>query len=198
MTASAQLQGTERPTAIAPTRPRSVLLVDADCVFRERLARVLRARGFDVMVAADGPSGVAAARHAAPDFALVDASPRGAIEDDVLSALVSGAPAVRIVVLTGNGSIAAAVGALRRGASDYLTKPIDADAVVAALDHLGSGGPPQARAAPDVTPSLARATWEHLQRILVGTNGNVSETARRLGIPRRSLQGKLRKAPPRR
>lgn len=187
----------ESPTAIAPARSRSVLLVDDDHVFRERLGRALRARGFDVRVATDGASAVAAARQAAPDFAVVDASPRGVIDDDLLPALLPAAPTVKIVVVTGHGSIAAAVGALQRGACDYLQKPIEADAVVAALERLDAGDPPVSRAAPEITPSLARAMWEHLQRILVATNGNVSETARRLGIPRRSLQLKLKKAPPR-
>jgi two-component system response regulator RegA len=139
---------------------------------------------------------VAAARRTAPDFAVVDASPRGVIDDDVLPALLPAAPTAKIVVVTANGSIAAAVGAMRRGVRDYLTKPIDAETVVAALERLDAGAPPAPRAAPELTPSLARATWEHLQRILVATNGNVSETARRLGIPRRSLQFKLKKAPP--
>jgi two-component system response regulator RegA len=104
---------------------------------------------------------------------------------------------MRVVVLTGYGSIVSVVEAMRLGAHSYLSKPADADEVLAALTGEGPGpeAAPETRQAP--SPSLARAEWEHIQRILADCNGNVSETARRLGITRRTLQLKLKKYPPR-
>ena len=103
------------------------------------------------------------------------------------------APGARIVVLTGYGSITSAVEALRAGAHDYLSKPVDADQVIAAL--IGEAAPRAEAEAP--SPTLARAEWEHIQRILADTHQNISEAARRLGITRRTLQLKLKKYPPR-
>jgi two-component system response regulator RegA len=99
-------------------------------------------------------------------------------------------------MLTGYGSIASAVEAIQRGVHQYLTKPLDADELVAALDRLDGGQVPE-EVVPDGTPSLARAEWEHIQRVLADTSGNISETARRLGVARRTLQIKLKKFPPR-
>ena len=103
------------------------------------------------------------------------------------------------MVLTGYGNIASAVDALHRGAHDYLSKPADADEIIAALlgqKAAGAASGPGARVA-DPPPSLARAEWEHMTRILADVGGNVSEAARRLGITRRTLQLKLKKDPPR-
>jgi two-component system response regulator RegA len=100
-------------------------------------------------------------------------------------------PQARVIVLTGYGSITSAVEALRAGAHDYLSKPVDADEVITALTSDA------ARPAPESAPSLARAEWEHIQRILADCQHNISETARRLGITRRTLQLKLKKYPPR-
>ena len=175
---------------------RSVLLVDDDETFRERLARALRQRGFAVVGAADAAAALAAAREATPDFAVVDMRMPGASGLDVIDALASMCPETKIVVLTGYGSIASAVEALRRGAHHYLSKPIDADELVSAL-MLVEGAPEEGRPAPDATPSLARAEWEHIQRVLADCDGNVSQAARRLGIARRTLQLKLKKDPPR-
>jgi two-component system, response regulator RegA len=174
----------------APT----LLLVDDDDVLRERLGRALRERGFEVTTAAGGEEAIAAARRDAPEFAIVDLRMPGPSGIDVLDALRAVDPATRVLMLTGYGSIATAVEATRRGAVGYLPKPADADEIVAALTG---------RAAPDGpaeidTPSLARAEWEHIQRVLADCGGNVSETARRLGIHRRSLQRKLQKYPPQR
>jgi two-component system response regulator RegA len=108
-------------------------------------------------------------------------------------------PKLRVVVLTGYGSIASAVEAMRLGAHNYVSKPADADDVLAAV--TGDARPVEtgaARTAPvSPPPTLARAEWEHIQRILADTGNNVSETARRLGITRRTLQLKLKKYPPR-
>jgi two-component system response regulator RegA len=101
-------------------------------------------------------------------------------------------PTTKIVVLTGYGSIATAVEAMRRGATSYLPKPADADEILVALADT----PPQVTGGDFPAPSLARAEWEHIQRVLADCGGNISEAARRLGLHRRSLQLKLRKYPP--
>ena len=170
----------------------TLLLVDDDDVLRERLGRALAQRGFEVSLAANGEEAIAIARRDAPEYAVVDLRMPGGSGIDVLDALRAIDPATRVLMLTGYGSIATAVEATRRGAVGYLSKPADADEVVAALTGRASSD----TAAVIDTPSLARAEWEHIQRVLVDCAGNVSETARRLGIHRRSLQRKLHKYPP--
>ena len=171
----------------------AILLVDDDEVFRERLARALRDRGYEVATAADHDGAVAAARAKKPDFAIVDLRMPGLSGLALLGPLHAIAPGARIVVLTGYGSITSAVEALRAGAHDYLSKPVDADQIIGAL----TGEPARpAEATPAPSPTLARAEWEHIQRILADTHNNISETARRLGITRRTLQLKLKKYPP--
>ncbi len=170
----------------------TLLLVDDDDVLRERLGRALAQRGFEVSLAANGEEAIAIARRDAPEYAVVDLRMPGGSGIDVLDALRAIDPATRVLMLTGYGSIATAVEATRRGAVGYLSKPADADEVVAALTGRASAD----TAAVIDTPTLARAEWEHIQRVLVDCAGNVSETARRLGIHRRSLQRKLHKYPP--
>ena len=170
----------------------TILLVDDDEVFRERLARALRERGYDVATAADHDGAVAAARARKPDFAIVDLRMPGLSGLALIGPLHAIAPGARIVVLTGYGSITSAVEALRAGAHDYLSKPVDADQIIGAL--TGEAARPAEAALP--SPTLARAEWEHIQRILADTHNNISETARRLGITRRTLQLKLKKYPP--
>jgi len=172
----------------------TLLLVDDDEVLRERLGRALRERGFDVTTASGGAEAIALARRDAPEYAVVDLRMPGPSGIEVLDALRAIDPATRVLMLTGYGSIATAVDATRRGAIGYLSKPADADEIVAEL--LGRGAS-HATAEID-TPSLARAEWEHIQRVLADCDGNVSESARRLGIHRRSLQRKLQKYPPQR
>jgi two-component system response regulator RegA len=170
----------------------TLLLVDDDEVLRERLGRALRERGFEVTTAESGEAAIAVARRDAPEFAVVDLRMPGASGIDVLDALRAIDPATRVLMLTGYGSIATAVEATRRGAVGYLSKPADADEVVAALT-----GRAAAEGKVDIdTPSLARAEWEHIQRVLTDCGGNISQSARRLGIHRRSLQRKLQKYPP--
>jgi two-component system response regulator RegA len=178
-----------------------LLLADDDETFRERLDRALRDRGYDVVTAMDHPTALAAARERPPAFAVIDLKMPGASGLDLVRDLHALAPDTRIVVLTGYGSIASAVDALHRGAHDYLSKPADADEIIAAL--LGqkaaraASGNKGNKATSDPPPSLARAEWEHMTRILADCGGNVSEAARRLGITRRTLQLKLKKDPPR-
>lgn len=111
---------------------------------------------------------------------------------DVVKELSTRHPEMQIVVLTGYGSIATAVEAVRLGAINYLQKPLDTEQILAAFEKEGDGG---AQNAPD-TPSLARVEWEHIQRVLADCEGNISLAARRLGLHRRSLQRKLSKLPP--
>ena len=172
----------------APT----LLLVDDDEVLRERLGRALRERGFEVTTAGSGEAAIVIARRDAPEFAVVDLRMPGASGIEVLDALRTIDPATRVLMLTGYGSIATAVEATRRGAVGYLSKPADADEVVAALTGRAAT---EGKIEID-TPSLARTEWEHIQRVLTDCAGNISETARRLGIHRRSLQRKLQKYPP--
>jgi two-component system response regulator RegA len=172
----------------------TLLLVDDDEVLRERLGRALRERGFEVTTASGGPEAIEIARRDAPEYAVVDLRMPGPSGIEVLDALRAIDPATRVLMLTGYGSIATAVEATRRGAVGYLSKPADADEIVAGL--MGRSGV-ESPAGID-TPTLARAEWEHIQRVLVDCEGNVSETARRLGIHRRSLQRKLQKYPPNR
>ncbi len=169
------------------------MLVDDDEVFRERLARALRDRGYEVATAADHDSALAAAQARKPDFAIVDLRMPGLSGLELIGPLLALSPGARVVVLTGYGSITSAVEALRLGAHDYLSKPVDADQIIGAL--TGESARP-AEAAPPTSPTLARAEWEHIQRILADTHHNISETARRLGITRRTLQLKLKKYPP--
>ncbi len=170
----------------------TLLLVDDDEVLRERLGKALRERGFEVTTAESGEAAIAVARRDAPEFAVVDLRMPGASGIEVLDALRAIDPATRVLMLTGYGSIATAVEATRRGAVGYLSKPADADEVVAAL----TGRAIEEGKVDIDTPSLARTEWEHIQRVLADCAGNISESARRLGIHRRSLQRKLQKYPP--
>ena len=183
-----------------PAEPPSFLLVDDDEVFRERLARAFRGRGFEVRTAGSMNEALELAREDTPEMAVVDLRMPGGSGLDLVGELKALDPGTEVVVLTGYGSIATAVEATKRGARNYLPKPADADDILQAFargrdfqgDGDGSGGDgPDLRA-----PSLARAEWEHIHRVLSDCSGNISEAARRLGIHRRSLQRKLQKFAP--
>lgn len=178
----------------APTSP-SILIVDDDAVLRTRLSRAFADRGYDVRSAANHDEAVALARQESPEYAVVDLRLPGQSGLDIVRALSEIDPGTNIVVLTGYGSIATAVAAVRLGATHYLTKPADADEILTAFAARGSSPPIPAEE--HATPSLARAEWEHIQRVLSDCEGNVSEAARQLKIHRRSLQRKLQKYPPR-
>ena len=175
----------------------SILLVDDDEGFRERLARALRDRGHEVRTAGSPAEALQRASEDSPECAVVDLRMPGGSGLEVVSGLKALDPATAVLVLTGYGSIATAVEAVRRGALHYLSKPVDADEL---LQAFARGGPLPPSEAPDepTAPSLARAEWEHIQRVLTDAGGNVSEAARRLGLHRKSLQRKLQKYPPRR
>ena len=174
------------------SNPR-LLIVDDDEPFRSRLGRAVERRGFAPVLAAD----LAAAREAlraGPGFlaVLLDLRLPDGVGLELLDEIWERSPNARVVVLTGYGSIATAVEAVRRGAVEYLQKPVDAGRIVAALRGTSEERSREEAAA----PSLARVEWEHLQRVLSDCGGNISEASRRLGIHRRSLQRKLQKYPP--
>jgi two-component system response regulator RegA len=170
------------------------LVVDDDEPFRERLLKALRSRGFEVYGAADHDAALASARAHPPRYAVIDLRMPGRSGLEVVRALKALAPEAKLVVLTGYGSIATAVEAIRLGADHYLSKPADADDLLAALARTEAQPPPEDIG--DRAPSLARAEWEHINRVLADCGGNISQAARRLGIHRRSLQRKLQKYPP--
>jgi two-component system response regulator RegA len=170
-------------------------LVDDDEIFRDRLARALRTRGYDVRTAGDYDSALRAAQEDSPEYAVVDLRMPGRSGLELVRDLHLCDPGTKIVVLTGYGSIATALSAVRLGAIHYLAKPADADDILLCFSR-GESGPPESLPADFPAPSLARAEWEHISRVLSDCGGNISEAARRLGIHRRSLQRKLSKHPP--
>jgi two-component system response regulator RegA len=171
---------------------RTLLLLDDDDVFATRMSKALGARGYEVTRVATAADAIARAREDSPEYALIDLRLPDGHGLDVVAELHAIDATTRIVVLTGYGAIATAVESLKRGASDYLTKPVDADQVAAAFDPQ----PGSADRARDFTvPSLARVEWEHIQRVMIECQGNVSQAARVLGLHRRSLQRKLAKYP---
>lgn len=186
--------GEPRKSGSAQGEGASLLVVDDDDVLRQRLARAFRDRGFDVRTAANHDQAMRAAREDSPEMAVVDLRMPGASGLDLIRDLKSLDSTTRIVVLTGYGSIATAIEAMRLGAVHYLPKPADADEILHAFEQ---GASRESDALVDLkTPSLARAEWEHIQRVLSDCHGNVSEGARRLGLHRRTLQRKLNKRPP--
>jgi len=175
---------------------RSVLVADDDDIFRGRLGRALEARGWEVYVAANAAQALAIARAHPPDVAIVDLRLADDNGLDVVRALRPLDPTMSIIMLTGWGSIATALEAVRGGADHYLSKPVDADQIMAALKHLPA--PDVHVNLPTSVPSLARVEWEHIQRVIADCGGNISQAARMLGIHRRSLQRKISKYPPNR
>jgi two-component system, response regulator RegA len=171
---------------------RSLLIVEDDKSFLQRLARAMETRGFVVTTAETVADGLQQVEKAAPAFAVVDMRLGDGTGLDVISALKRRRPDARGIVLTGYGNIATAVTAVKLGAVDYLSKPADADDVVAAL--LAIDGK---KAEPPENPMSAdRVRWEHIQRIYELCGRNVSETARRLNMHRRTLQRILAKRAP--
>jgi two-component system response regulator RegA len=169
---------------------RSLLIVDDNDVFRTRLVRAFGDRGYEVRDAASHAAAIEQARGDSPELAIVDLRLPDRSGLEVVRDLKALDPATRIVVLTGYGSIATAVESMRLGAAQYLTKPVDADQIEAALTDTEPPAP-----ASRSVPTLARVEWEHIHRVLSDCGGNLSQAARLLGVHRRSLQRKLAKDP---
>ena len=174
-------------------RDPSILLVDDDEAFLKRLAKAMERRGFAVETAGSVAAGKAIATARAPAYAVVDLRLEDGNGLDVVEVLRERRPDCRIVVLTGYGAIATAVAAVKIGATDYLSKPADANDVINALLQAGETLPPP----PENPMSADRVRWEHIQRVYELCDRNVSETARRLNMHRRTLQRILAKRSPR-
>jgi two-component system, response regulator RegA len=179
-------------TVGAPSGERSLLIVEDDKSFLQRLARAMETRGFVVTTADSVADGLLQVEKAAPAFAVVDMRLGDGNGLDVISAMKRRRPEARAIILTGYGNIATAVNAVKLGAVDYLAKPVDADDVVAALLAFEN----KKIEPPENPMSADRVRWEHIQRIYELCGRNVSETARRLNMHRRTLQRILAKRAP--
>ena len=178
------------------------LLVDDDTLYLDALRRALTRRGIDCEIAADPATALEIARRTAPDFALVDLKLGDASGLSLIEPLRAIRADMRILLVTGYASIATAVEAIKRGADDYLPKPVSADTLQRILldTEAAPGAPLPDRDEDDTLESptmipLHRLEWEHIQQALAETGGNISATARLLGMHRRSLQRKLAKRP---
>ncbi len=181
---------TDTTNADRPT----LLVVDDDATFARVLRNAFEARGYAVCVAHDVAQGMAAAQADPPEYAVIDLKMPGPSGLELVAKLKELDPATRIVMLTGYASIATAVEAIKLGAVHYLAKPADADEILAAFrrDEGDATTPVQPKPL-----SVARLEWEHIQKVLTECDGNISETARRLNMHRRTLQRKLAKHPAR-
>jgi two-component system response regulator RegA len=192
----------ERPQYDAATvGATSILVVDDTFALRDRLALAFQQRGFRVEVATNYDEAIARFGARPTDLAVLDLRMPGGSGLDLLKVIKRMQPATRVVILSGFGSIATAIDAVRSGAVNFLPKPADADDILHAFMKV-DGQPVRSASATDgggddfPVPSLARAEWEHIHRVLSDCRGNISEAARRLGLHRRSLQRKLRKRAP--
>jgi two-component system response regulator RegA len=174
--------------------PLKILLVDDDTVYLERLARSLRGMGCEVVTAETLGDAVRRAQGFKPQTAVLDLRLGAASGLDCLRELKRMDASLRVLMLTGYGSISTAMEAVREGAWDYLTKPADAEQILNAL--LSDPRQKETQTASFQPPSLERLEWEHIQRVLTDHGGNITQTAEALGIHRRSLQRKLQKYPP--
>ncbi|MGB8222911.1 MAG: response regulator [Polyangiales bacterium] len=172
----------------------SILLVDDDERLRSRMARAFIERGYETQQADGYESAVATAERESTEYAVIDLRMPGKSGLELVRELHRIDAATKIVVLTGYGSIATALEAVRLGATHYLTKPADVDELIASFDRVASE-PFVTRSEAPETPSLARVEWEHIQRVLTDSGGNITRAAETLGIHRRSLQRKLAKFP---
>jgi two-component system response regulator RegA len=183
----------DQPVYPLPEKGQVLLIVDDDKAFLQRLARAMEKRGFTTETAESVAEARAKAETVNPSFAVVDMRLEDGNGLDVIEIIRARRPDARAIILTGYGNIATAVTAVKLGAVDYLSKPADADEIHAALMQMKD-----ARAAPPENPMSAdRVRWEHIQRVYELCDRNVSETARRLNMHRRTLQRILAKRAPR-
>lgn len=179
------------PPASTTLPDRTLLIVDDDTPFRTRLARIMESRGFDCEVASSVAEGLIAVKRRPPSYALLDLRLEDGSGLDIAKAIHARGHPSKVVMLTGYGNIATAVAAVKVGAVDYLSKPADANSIEAALLAEGDLPPP-----PEQPMSADRVRWEHIQRVYEQCERNVSETARRLNMHRRTLQRILAKRAP--
>ncbi|MEM7215486.1 MAG: ActR/PrrA/RegA family redox response regulator transcription factor [Pseudomonadota bacterium] len=178
---------------LAKPEDQSLLIVDDDRPFLQRLARAMESRGFSVVMAESIAEGISCVKSNPPSYAVVDMRLNDGNGLDVIEEIRGRRPECKAVILTGYGNIATAVTAVKMGAVDYLAKPVDADDVYTALMRA-----PDDKADPPENPMSAdRVRWEHIQRVYELCDRNVSETARRLNMHRRTLQRILAKRAPR-
>jgi two-component system response regulator RegA len=179
----------------AETESQTLLLVDDDDIFRNRLAHALRKRKHEVWPAADAHEALRRAKLESPELAIVDLRMPGQSGLSLVRALLDIDPDTRILVLTAYGSIATALEAVRLGAKGFLQKPASVDEILLALYADFDNVVPSPSEPPSQVPTLARAEWEHINRVLAECQGNVCHAARLLGVHRRTLQRKLAKMP---
>lgn len=173
---------------------RSLLIVDDDERFRERVVRAFLDRGYEVTEASSAKAALALAQHESPERALVDLRMPGEWGLHLVRDLLAIDPSTSIVVLTAYGSIATALEAVRLGAVNFLQKPATPDEIEFAFDRK-EGEPLTDESAPAQVPTLARAEWEHINRVLTECDGNIRKASKMLGLHRRTLQRKLAKFP---
>jgi two-component system response regulator RegA len=175
----------------------NLLIVDDDQVFRERLVKAFQLRGYLVSSASSLEGANLTAREFKPQLAIIDL--RLGVDSglDVLKDLLKITPNLRAIVLTGYGSIATAIEAVKIGAINYLTKPVEISQLLEAFESKDAAADisPQQQKTPKQVPTLEQVEWDHLQRVLSDCNGNITQAAKLLKLHRRSLQRKLAKAP---
>ena len=169
------------------SRP-TLLLVDDDAVYRNRLAKAITARGYEVLSAENAEAALALARGQVVELAVLDLRMPGESGLELLRQLRALHPEVRVVMLTGYGSIATVMEAVHLGAVNYLTKPADVDDLLAAFHPEA---PAETPAESSTTPSLARVAWEQLQRLMQDCEGNPAKAAQRLGLNRRAMERRV-------
>ena len=186
------MQVTENIKNIGQFEDKSLLIVDDDSPFRERLARAMEKKGFKVFQAEGVKRGIESVKNQKPSFAVVDLRLGDGSGLEVVKEIQKSNLNSRVIMLTGYGNIPTAVAAIKQGAIDYLAKPADADDIERAL----LADPDQKAAPPENPMSADRVKWEHIHRVFELCNRNVSETARRLKMHRRTLQRILSKRSP--
>lgn len=179
------------------TEGTKLLIVDDDEILRNRMKRAMQRRGFIVFEGDGYETAIEIAHEYRPDYAVLDLKMPGKGGIELLKDIMAVLPNLKAVMLTGYGSIANAVEAVKLGAVNYMTKPADADEICRSLGFdIPAAEEPEEKAESFGTQSLAEAQWEHIQRVLADCNGNISQAARQLDIPRRTLQRKLKKLAP--
>lgn len=177
-----------------PSEALVIVVVDDDEVFRERLCRAFRDRGCEAYAPGSASETIELVRTASPDLVLLDLKMPGVSGLELIQGIKKLDGTIAVIILTGYGSIATAMQAMKLGADHYLSKPADAEQILTAYADLNVNS--TEKHAPTAVPSLARVEWEHIQRVLSDCSGNISQAAKLLGIHRRSLQRKLLKYPP--